>query len=175
MAQETHAAEASGGMPQLDFSTFPNQIFWLVVTLIVIYFLLAKIGLPRIASIITERRSTIERDLEKAEEFKRMAAEAEAAYHQALADARSKAQEIIAANKAEIQADLDAAMAKADAEISVKTEASSERIKEVRAQAREAVREVAQSITGDIVSALVPGDTADAKAVDAAVAERMKG
>ncbi len=26
-----HAAES--GMPQLDFSTFPNQIFWLVVAL----------------------------------------------------------------------------------------------------------------------------------------------
>ncbi|MGJ8610818.1 MAG: F0F1 ATP synthase subunit B', partial [Octadecabacter sp.] len=25
------------GMPQLDLGTFPNQIFWLVITLIVIY------------------------------------------------------------------------------------------------------------------------------------------
>jgi hypothetical protein len=30
------------GMPQLDFSTFPNQIFWLVVTLIAIYFILTR-------------------------------------------------------------------------------------------------------------------------------------
>jgi len=30
------AAASAPGMPQLDFSTFPNQIFWLVVTLVVI-------------------------------------------------------------------------------------------------------------------------------------------
>ena len=31
------AADAAPGMPQLDFSTFGNQIFWLVVTLVAIY------------------------------------------------------------------------------------------------------------------------------------------
>ena len=51
MATETdsHSAEAAqggaeaAGMPQLDFSTFPNQIFWLVVTLVAIYLILNKI------------------------------------------------------------------------------------------------------------------------------------
>ena len=34
VASAAHGGEAaSGGMPQLDFSTFPNQIFWLVVTI----------------------------------------------------------------------------------------------------------------------------------------------
>ena len=42
-----HAAE-SAGMPQLDFATFPNQIFWLLVALVIIYFVLSKIALPRI-------------------------------------------------------------------------------------------------------------------------------
>ncbi len=51
------AAEASGaGMPQLDFSTFPNQIFWLLVTLVVIYFVLSRIALPRIGSVLAERQ-----------------------------------------------------------------------------------------------------------------------
>ena len=43
---------AAPGMPQLDFSTFPNQIFWLVVTLIVMYLILSRVALPRIASIL---------------------------------------------------------------------------------------------------------------------------
>ena len=49
----TEATEAAGhggeavGMPQLDFSTWPNQIFWLLVTLAVIYFLLTRIALRR--------------------------------------------------------------------------------------------------------------------------------
>jgi len=45
------AAEHAEGMPQLDFSTFGNQIFWLVITLLVIYFVLTKIALPRIEAV----------------------------------------------------------------------------------------------------------------------------
>jgi F-type H+-transporting ATPase subunit b len=37
------------GMPQLCADWMPNQIFWLLVTLVVIYFVLSKIALPRIA------------------------------------------------------------------------------------------------------------------------------
>ena len=67
MATETtdaagKAAE-SAGMPQLDFSTFANQIFWLVVTLVVIYLVLSKVALPRIASVLAERQGTITNDL----------------------------------------------------------------------------------------------------------------
>ena len=49
------AVEAGPGMPQLDFSTFSNQIFWLVVTLVVIYFILSRIALPRIGGALADR------------------------------------------------------------------------------------------------------------------------
>ena len=39
----THAADAaSGGLPQFAFETWTSQIFWLVVTFAVLYFVLAK-------------------------------------------------------------------------------------------------------------------------------------
>ena len=48
------AGQAEGAkMPQLDFSTFPNQIFWLLITLVVIYFVLSRIALPRIAAAVS--------------------------------------------------------------------------------------------------------------------------
>ena len=96
MATETHgaetAAEAAPGMPQLDFSTFPNQIFWLVVTLVVIYLVLSRVALPRIASVLAERLGTITNDLATAEELKLQAVEAEKAYQQALAWAKDRLQ-----------------------------------------------------------------------------------
>ena len=49
MATETvEKATESAGMPQLDITTFGNQIFWLVIALIVIFFVLSRIALPRI-------------------------------------------------------------------------------------------------------------------------------
>jgi len=174
MATEaTDAAASAPGMPQLDFSTFPNQIFWLVITLVVIYLILSKVALPRIASVLAERSGTITNDLAAAEELKLKAVEAEDAYNKALADARAEAQKIVAEAKAEIQAELDDATAKADAEIAAKAAESEKAIAEIRENAMQSVTEVANETAGALVGALLP-KAADAD-VTAAVAAKLKG
>ena len=169
-----HAAEASVGMPQLDFATFPNQIFWLVVTIIVLYFIVAKVALPRIGSVIEDRHNAVANDIEQAAEFKRKAEDAEAAYNAALADARAEAMRIAGEAKAEIKADVDAAIAKADAEIAAKSAESSVRIEEIRASALKSIEEVAGVAATDIVAAIMPS-ASDDKALKAAIAARLKG
>ncbi|MDA7423604.1 F0F1 ATP synthase subunit B' [Thalassococcus lentus] len=161
------------GMPQLCFEWFPNQIFWLVITLVVIFFVLSRIALPRIASVLAERQGTITTDIAAAEDLKRKAEEAEAAYDKALADARAEAQSIAQKTRDEIKAELDKAMAKADAEISAKAAESEKAISDIRATAMENVEAVAKDTAEAIVSAL--GGKADAKAVAAAVSNRIKG
>ncbi|WP_417248436.1 F0F1 ATP synthase subunit B' [Celeribacter sp.] len=174
MATETHGAEvAEAGMPQLDFSTFPNQIFWLLVTLVVIYFVLSKIALPRISSVLAERSGTILNDIAAAEELKLKAKDAEAAYNQALAEARAEAQKIAQETRDAIQADLDAATAKADAEIAAKAAESEKAIAEIRDDAVDAVKVVAKDTAKELVAAL--GAKADAKSITAAVNARLKG
>lgn len=168
-----HGAEASGAaMPQLDPSTFSNQIFWLVVTLVVIYFVLSRIALPRIGSVLAERAGTITNDIAAAEELKQKAHEAEAAYEKALADARAEASRIVDAAKAEIQSELDAELAKADEKIAAKLAESTAAINEIREGAIKSVTEVAKDTTKEIVAAF--GGKADAKTVTAAVTARMK-
>ncbi|NCW14141.1 MAG: F0F1 ATP synthase subunit B' [Rhodobacteraceae bacterium] len=175
MATNTSTATeaATPGMPQLDFSTFGNQIFWLVVTLVVIYLILSRVALPRIAGVLAERSGTISNDLAAAEELKAKAVAAEEAYNKALADARAEAAKIVATTKADMKAELDAAIAKADAEISQKTAESEKVISEIRATALESVEEVAKNTAMALVSAL--GGKEDAKTIDAAVSNEMKG
>ncbi|MEM1064797.1 MAG: F0F1 ATP synthase subunit B' [Pseudomonadota bacterium] len=174
MATETTGGEeAATGLPQLDFSTFPNQIFWLVVTLVAIYFILQRVALPRIAGVLAERSGTITNDIATAEELKLKAQEAEAAYDKALADARAEAQSIAAEARAEIQGELDDALAKADAEIAAKAAESEAKIAEIRAGALDAIRDVSQDAAGEIAGAM--GAEASADEIAAAVAERMKG
>ncbi|MFZ9118266.1 MAG: F0F1 ATP synthase subunit B' [Paracoccaceae bacterium] len=175
MATNTSTATeaATPGMPQLDFSTFGNQIFWLVVTLVVIYLILSRVALPRIAGVLAERSGTISNDLAAAEELKANAVAAEEAYNQALSDARAEAAKIVASTKADMKAELDAAIAKADAEISQKTAESEKVISEIRATALESVEEVAKNTAMALVSAL--GGKEDAKTIDAAVSNEMKG
>lgn len=167
------AGEAKkGGLPQLDLTTFPSQIFWLVVSVVVLFYLMSKIALPRIASVLEERADAIANDLDQAEEFKRKAQAAEDAYEQALSDARAKAGEIAAQKRAEIQEQVDAAMAKADAEISARAAEGEKRIAEIQANASEAVSAVAQETAVAVVEAILP-DAADAGALQAAVQNRM--
>ncbi len=181
MATETHeaagqaadAAASAPGMPQLDFSNWGNQIFWLLVTLVVIYFVLSRIALPRIANVLAERQGTITNDIAAAEELKAKAVEAEEAYNKALADARAEAQRIVAEAKAEIQVDLDAATAKADAEIAAKAAESEKAIAEIRAGALESVKVVATETAAEIVTAL--GGSTDEKAIADAIGARVKG
>ena len=175
MATDTQsAAEASGpGMPQLDFSTWGNQIFWLIITLVVIYLILSRVALPRIASVLAERQGTITNDIAAAEDLKAKAQEAEAAYDKALIDARAEAGRIVAETKAGIQADLDKAIATADTKIAAKAAEGEKVIAEIRAGALDNVKVVAKDTAKEIVAAM--GGKADAKSITAAVTARMKG
>jgi F-type H+-transporting ATPase subunit b len=158
MATDTNtAAEAAGpGMPQLDFSTWGNQIFWLVITLVVIYLVLSRVALPRIASVLAERQGTITNDIAAAEDLKAKAQDAEAAYDKALIDARA-----------------EAAIVKADTKIAAKAAEGEKVIAEIRAGALENVKDVAKDTAKEIVAAM--GGKADAKTITAAVTARMKG
>ena len=170
---ETAHEAGSAGMPQLDFSTFPNQIFWLLVTLLVIYLVLSRVALPRIGSVLAERSATITNDIAAAEELKQKVVQAEAAYQDALVRARAEASRIVAEAKADIQKDLNKAIAKADVEIAAKAAESEVVIAEIRQGALAAVSEVARDTAKELVTAL--GGKSDAKLVTAAVAARIKG
>lgn len=181
MATETTGQTASTcvvdgsavGMPQLCFDWWPNQIFWLTITLVVIFFFLSRVALPRIAAVLAERQGSITNDLAAAEDLKAKAVEAEEAYNKALATARAEAQKIIAEAKADIQADLDAATAKADAEIAAKLAESEKAIAAIREGAKDSVKEVAKDTAKELVAAM--GGSADAKTITSAITAKMKG
>ena len=173
MATEPVEDAGGAGMPQLDFSTFPNQIFWLAVTLVVIYLILSRIALPRIGSVLAERSGTITNDLSAADDLNQKAKAAEAAYEKALADARIEASKIIAGAKAEIQAELGVELNKANAEIATRSAESEKAIMAIRDSAVLNLTTVAKDTAEALLASL--GGTADAATVAAAVANRMKG
>ena len=168
----TPGAETSG-MPQLDFSTFPNQVFWLITALVAIYFILSRIALPRMGAVMAERSGTITNDLAAAEDLKAKAGEAEAAYERALATARAEAGRISAETRAEIQGELDEAIARADAQIAERTAESERAIAEIRKGAAASIREVARDTAREVLSAM--GFEPEGGRVDAAVDARVEG
>lgn len=81
-------------MPQLDFSTFASQIFWLVITFATLYLVLVKKALPRLGEVMQDRRERIADDLEAAESYRQRAEALETEYLASMRDARARAQEI---------------------------------------------------------------------------------
>ncbi len=183
MATEPLAAEIAGvcvnenggaiGMPQLCADWIPNQIFWLLVTLVVIYLVLSRIALPRIGAVLAERKGTISNDLAAAEELRQKAVAAEKAFNDALIAARGEAAKIVAAAKADIQKDLDVATKAAEVQIAAKTAESQKTIGDIRAGAVEAITEVAKDTAIELVAAL--GGSADARSITEAITARLKG
>ena len=56
-------------MPQLEISTFPSQIFWLVVTFLMLYLMLWKVIIPKISYVIKRREEEIKNSIHVAEQI----------------------------------------------------------------------------------------------------------
>ena len=108
VAMPMSAKAAGAGLPQLDISTWPSQLFWLVVLFTAGYILMAKVVTPRIGTVLEERRAKLDDDLGKARTASEDAARIRAEYEADLDAARSAAAEIAkqataeAAKKAEV-------------------------------------------------------------------------
>ena len=181
--QVAAASNASGPkLPQLDIATYASQIFWLIVTFIVLYFLVAKIAMPRIAEVLEGRQERIEDDLDKAETLKKEAYLVRIEYEKALSSAREeaheatrRAQEEIAKHGAEVEALANQKVVNmlkdADDRIeAARNEASSD--KEIVADTLE--QNVARDIIGDTVKKMV-GIDVSADDVNEAISLTLKG
>ena len=93
------------GMPQLCTDWASNQIFWLVVTLVAIFFVLSRLALPRISAVLSERQGTITNDLAAAENLKQKQNK-QKKHIRSSEDARLEASKIIESAKAEINKSL---------------------------------------------------------------------
>ncbi len=98
-----HAAEhveaahhATPGLPQMDPTWFPSQIFWLAVTFLCLYVIFSRKILPEISSTLETRRVQIQEDLDNAQSLKEEAEEVHQAYDEILDGARKKASDLFA-------------------------------------------------------------------------------
>ena len=140
--------------PPFDASTFPAQFLWLVITFGLMYYLMAKVALPRIGGILEDRRDRIASDLDMAERLKQESEDAETDYQKALANARAKAFTIAETAREEAKAASDAQRVDAEAALNEQLASAEKRIAEVKSQALSDVGAIAGDATEAIVVAL---------------------
>ena len=111
--------KSSIGMPQLDFSNFDNQTFWLFLFLILVFLVIRLLVMPRMEETLTNRRKIIEEDIQEAEELKDKALEVEKTLNNELEEARVKANDILRNCKDEIKRNTQEAIADIDIKITL--------------------------------------------------------
>ncbi len=82
-------------MPQFDPTLFAPQVFWLIVSFVTLYVLMATLALPRIGAILDERQRRIDDDLDRAQRLKAEAEVAVATFERAMTDSRAEAAGIV--------------------------------------------------------------------------------
>lgn len=155
-------------MPQFDPAVWPPQLIWLAITFTILYLLMAKVALPRVAEVLEEREFRINESLRKAENLKRDAEDAVAAYEKLMADARAKAQEQVRGERDRAAHEAAARHAELGQRLAAEVGAAEERIHAARAQALAGIRDVAQTVASAAVEKLT-GQAVEPAAIGAAV------
>jgi F-type H+-transporting ATPase subunit b len=181
MAQPTHTASTEhpaqgghGGFPPFQSETFASQLVWLAIAFVLLYVLMARLALPRVASIIESRQKRIEGDLADASRLKGESDAAVAAYEKALADARNRAQAIANETREQQAAEAEARRKALESELNTKLAEAEKTIAATKQAAMGNVRSIAEDATRAIVERLI-GEAPNEKTVAAAVADALKG
>jgi len=90
-------------MPQLEASTYITQVFWLVTTFCCLWFIMAKVIVPKISETIETRKRKLDDFILKAEEINQKALTALNRYETTLAAAKATAMTEIAQNEQELK------------------------------------------------------------------------
>jgi F-type H+-transporting ATPase subunit b len=132
-------------MPQLNPADFTPQLVWLLITFVILYFMMAKVALPRISNVLETRAERIRDDLDKAQSLKTEAEAAQAAYEKALSETTNRAAEAASKRQAELNASLAAKTKDAETRIA---QAKSQAIANLKPVAAETAREAAKRLVG---------------------------
>ena len=147
---------AARGMPQLDFTTplTISQVVWGAIIFVVLYIVLSRTGLPRVASVLEERAARISKDLDDARTTKARADAGVLEAGQATDKARAESQAAINAALEEAKA-VDARNSEAlNARLQTQLEASEAQIAQARALAMSSLHQVALETAATIVTRL---------------------
>jgi F-type H+-transporting ATPase subunit b len=93
-------------MPQLDPTAFASQVFWLVITFSVLYLVMARAALPRIAALLESREQQISDNLNKARELQKQAEYVEAENNRLQHQTREKARIMLDEMRSEIASEI---------------------------------------------------------------------
>jgi F-type H+-transporting ATPase subunit b len=158
--------------PPFDPSTFASQLVWLAITFGLLYWLLAKVAIPRLEGIIEGRKGRISGDLDAAGRAKSQSEDAIAGYEKALAEARANAGKIAEAAREEAKAAAATKRAATEADLARQLSQAEARIADIKKRALAEVNVIAGETASAVVASLADID-APRQDIDQAVSAAL--
>ena len=143
--------QKSAGLPQMDISTFPSQLFWLIVTFTALYLFMWKFVIPRLSTTIEERKDKISNDINDAENLNSEASKILENYDDKMNSASLESNVIVSSSKATMNEYLD--KLKKDNEIKINTMIT-ESEKKIHQQKQQSEQEIKKA-TIDTIKSIV--------------------
>lgn len=167
------SAAGAEGLPQLNPEHYPSQLVWLAISFVILYVLMWRVALPRISRVLEERQDRIEGNLERAESIRQEAETTAEAYEKAAAEARAKAQAVIAETRDKLAADAAARHAELAERLAEQVAEAEGRILEAKKQALDNLRGMAVDVAATAAKRLT-GQTVDSRTVGRVVDKILK-
>ena len=167
-------AAMAAGMPQLDFNTplTVSQVVWGAIIFAILYLMLSRAALPRVASVLHERAGKISQDLERARAAKARADAGMTEAQQATTKARTEAQTAVSAAVNEAKQAAAAQSETLNARLEQHLHDSEAQIAQARASAMGAIRQVATETAATVVTRLT-GSVPETGMLDSAIGSAL--
>ena len=145
------------GMPQLDFSTFPNQIFWLVIFCVVLFAIVKLFIIPRMEDIFANRRKIIDGNIAKAEEIRLRVGEIEKQIEEELKKTKSQCDEIMNTSGNNIKEQMSQALEDSKIATSQLINEAEGRLQKLREGSETAIEKISEELAKEIIKKVSGG------------------
>ncbi|MDA9591533.1 hypothetical protein N9R78_00545 [Pelagibacteraceae bacterium] len=117
LSVNSFAESEGGGLPQMDVSKYPSQIFWLIITFGALYIFMWKIAIPQLRATVEERKDKVSMDLNDAEQLRTEAKSILEEYEAKIINSNLEASSIYTNTKSDIDKKINSSKKETDDKI----------------------------------------------------------
>ncbi len=150
-AAAAHGGEKKSGLPQLDPSTYPSQIFWLLVSFVLLYTLMSRVALPRVTEVLDMRQTQRDNNLSRASHLQEDADKIRQTLEAAMASAQAEAQAAMSAREQENAKKLAAESARFMEHARTRIQHAEQNIAKAKEDALHSLADISAEVAADIV------------------------
>jgi len=146
---------AEAGMPQLNPEFWASQVFWLILVFTILYLIIWKIFLPRIAYSIENRKSKIVEDINEAQKLKEGVEKKVIEYNEIINNSKKEAKKIIDDNRKKLDRDIEDKKKKFSEEIENELKKIEKEIVNLKKDSELNIKKIATETSSEIIKQII--------------------